>query len=403
MNKGTYFTGQPIFSQIINLIPRQKVVQFSKQYQTDRYYKKFRTYEHLIAMLYTIFSGCNSIREVVTGLMACEGKLNHLGINYTVRKSTLSDANCNRDEKVFGAIYNHLYCLYGADLSDSRKEKWFSKLFIFDSTTISLFQEILKSAGRSPMNGKRKGGIKAHTLIKADEDVPCLVKFTAAASHDSTFMKAVNLPAGSIVTFDKAYNDYNVFADWQKQSVIYVTRIRKNSVLKVLKNREVSDHQKQKGILKDSEIMLGHNHNDKITKVRARLIRYYDRNSQREFQFLTNDFKFAPATIAKIYKNRWQIESLFKRIKQNYPLRYFLGDNENAIKIQIWCALIADLLLKYIRKQVKKEWAFSNLASMVRLHLMNYIHLGKFLTNPERAIISARNTQIQLSLRLFQT
>lgn len=403
MNKGTYFTGQPIFSQIISLIPRSKIAQLSKEHKADRYYKKFKTYDHLVSMLYTIFNGCTSIREVVTGLMACEGKLNHLGLTYSVRKSTLSDANCNRDEKVFEAVYSLLYKLYSPDLPDSRKEKWFSKLFIFDSTTISLFQEILKNAGRNPMNGKRKGGIKAHTLIKADQDIPCLVKFTAASSHDSNFMKAIDLPAGSIVTFDKGYNDYNVFENWKKQSVIFVTRVRKNSIFKILKNREISDHQKHKGILRDCEIMLGHNHNKSITKVRARLIRYYDQKNQREFKFLTNDFKMAPATIATIYKHRWQIESLFKRIKQNYPLKYFLGDNENAIKIQIWCALIADLLLKYIRKQVKRKWAFSNLASMIRLHLMNYIHLIKFLANPERAIMAARIVSTQLSLRLFQT
>lgn len=403
MNKGTYFTGQPIFSQLINLIPKAQVLKLSKQHRTDRYYKKFKTYEHLISMLYTIFNGCTSIREVVTGLMACEGKLNHLGLNYSVRKSTLSDANCDRSEKVFEAIYQLLYHRYSLDLPDSQKEKWFSKLFIFDSTTISLFQEILKNAGRNPMNGKRKGGIKAHTLIKADHDIPCLIKFSAASAHDSPFMKAIDLPAGSIVTFDKGYNDYNVFAKWKKQSVVYVTRIRKSSVYKILKNRKVSRHQKQKGVLVDSEIILGHNHNKKITKTTARLISYYDKKNQRKFQFLTNDFKFAPATIAKIYKNRWQIESLFKRIKQNYPLRHFLGDNENAVKIQIWCALIADLLLKHIQKRSKRKWAFSNLASMVRLHLMNYIHLIRFLADPERAIILARKPPTQLSLELFQT
>ncbi len=403
MNKGTYFTGQPIFSQIINLIPRSKISQLSKEYQTDRYYKKFKTYDHLISMLYTIFNGCTSIREVVTGLMACEGKLLHLGLNYSVRKSTLSDANCKRNEKVFEQIYKVLYDKYALDLADSRKEKWFSKLFIFDSTTISLFQEILKSAGRNPMNGKRKGGIKAHTLIKADQDIPCLVQFTAAASHDNCFTKAVNLPAGSIVTFDKGYRDYKIFAQWQKQSVVYVTRIRKASVYEVIEQREVSDAQSKKGVLADSVIILGHNHHSQITKVKGRLIRYYDKKNKREFEFLTNDIKMAPATIAQIYKHRWQIESLFKRIKQNYPLRHFLGDNENAIKIQIWCALIADLLLKYIRKQVKRKWAFSNLASMVRLHLMNYIHLGRFLANPEKAIISSRKEYSQLSLRLFKT
>jgi hypothetical protein len=403
MNKGTYFTGQPIFSQIINLIPRSKIIRLSKEYQTDRYYKKFKTYDHLISMLYTIFNGCTSIREVVTGLMACERKLLHLGVSYSVRKSTLSDANCKRNEKVFEAIYKLLYNKYAIHLPDSQNRKWFSKLFIFDSTTISLFQEILKSSGRNPMNGKRKGGIKAHTLIKADQDVPCLVQFTAGASHDNAFIKAVNLPAGSIVTFDKGYRDYNIFSQWQKQSVVFVTRIRKGSAYEIIEQKEISDSQNKKGVMADEVIMLGHNHHNKITKVKARLIKFYDKKNQREFEFLTNDLKRAPATIAQIYKHRWQIESLFKRIKQNYPLKYFLGDNENAIKIQIWCALIADLLLKYIRKQVKRKWAFSNLASMVRLHLMNYIHLGRFLANPEKAIISSRKEYSQLSLRLFQT
>src|SRR5947208_1043285 len=122
MNKGTFFTGQPIFSQIINLIPKDKILRLSKHHQTDRYYKKFNTYEHLMSKLYTIFNGCTSIREVVTGLMACQGKLQHLGLNYSVRKSTLSDANCERSEKVFEAIYQLLYHLYSSDLPDSRKE-----------------------------------------------------------------------------------------------------------------------------------------------------------------------------------------------------------------------------------------------------------------------------------------
>ena len=145
--------------------------------------------------------------------------------------------------------------------------------------------------------------------------------------------------------------------------------------------------------MKDQLIMLGHDHHEKITKVKARVVTYFDRHSKRTFQFLTNNFRFAPATIAHIYKKRWQIESLFKRIKQNYPLKYFLGDNQNAIKIQIWCALIADLLLKYIRKQVKRKWAFANLTSMVRLHLMNYINLHQFLSDPEKAVRVRINTE----------
>lgn len=402
MHKNTFFTGQPVFSQIINLIPRSKVQQLSVNYQTDRYYKKFKTYDHLITLLYSILNNCSSLREVVTGLLACENKLLHLGVNYSVRRSTLSEANLNRDEKVFEAIYKVLYSKYGKDLADSRKEKWYSKLYIFDSTTVSLFQEILKNAGRSPMNGKRKGGIKAHTLIKADEDVASLVQFTSAAAHDTPFMKAVKLPSGSIVTFDKGYVDYNVFADWKNEKVSFVTRLRKSSVYEIKSLNIVSEAQQKKGVINDQIIELGHNHHKKIRKVDARLVTFYDKNNDRAFQFLTNNFTFAPATIAEIYKRRWQIESLFKRIKQNYPLKYFLGENENAIKIQIWCVLIADLLLKYIQKSITRKWAFSNLASMIRLHLMNYIHLGRFLQNPEKALIKT-NRNRQLGLQLFPT
>ena len=402
MSKNTFFTGQPIFSQIINLLPRPKIQQLAHDHQSDRYYKKFKTYDHLISMLYCIFNDCSSIREVVTGLLACENKLKHLGVNYSVRRSTLSEANSNRDSKVFESVYRLLYDLYSDFLPDSRKQKWFSRLYIFDSTTISLFQEILKNAGRSPVSGKRKGGIKAHTLIKADQDIPCLVEFTAAAAHDAPFMHSVKLPAGSIVTFDKGYIDYSVFAQWTRENITFVSRIKSSASYEILFDQPISEHQLSIGVLEDKVIILGHQHHDKVTRLKARLIKYYDKEQDRVFEFVTNNIGFAPATIADIYKRRWQIESLFKRIKQNYPLQYFLGDSENAIKIQIWCALIADLLLKYIQKTVKRKWAFSNLASMIRLHLMTYIHLRNFLENPEKAILKTQ-TEYPKTLSLFPT
>ena len=353
-------------------------------------------------MLYAILSKCSSIREVTTGLMACDTKLSHLGVQYFPRKSTLSDANCRRDSQVFEKIYTLLYKQYGQSLPDSRKRDWRSKLYIFDSTTISLFQEILKNAGCSPMNGKRKGGVKAHMLIKADEDVPCLMRITAAVAHDSPFMKFVDLPEGSIVTFDKGYNDYKQYAKWSEQKVSFVTRLNNASIYEVTHREELSESQVKRGVLSDQHIILGHSHHKKITKVRARLITYHDRKSDRTFQFLTNNFRFAPTTIAQVYRKRWQIETLFKRVKQNYPLKYFLGDNENAIRIQIWCALIADLLLKLVRNQVKRKWAFANLSSMVRLHLMNYIHLFQFLENPEK-VLSSRLKQHMQTHNLFPT
>lgn len=404
MNKSNHFSGQPILGQILNLIPLSIIKEGSRKYNTDKYYKKFMTQDHLVTMLYSILSKCNSIREVVTGIMACDKKIYHLGIDYFPRRSTLSEANCNRDSAVFEYIYTKLYEMYGPSLADSRTKKWESKLYIFDSTTISLFQEILKNAGRSPMNGKRKGGIKAHTLIRAQEDVPCLVQFTSAAAHDTPFMHQVNLSKGSIAVFDKGFNDYSVYQKWTEESITFVTRMRTSAVYEQIQQLDVSANQLSKGVLNDQQIVLGHNHNTKSIKVNARLITYIDKETQKEFQFITNNFTLAPATIADIYKRRWQIESLFRRIKQNYPLRNFLGDNENAIKIQIWSALIADLLLKYVSKQIKtKKWAFANLVSMVRLHLMNYINLYNFLKNPEGAMNKLIEHKKENELSLFYT
>lgn len=401
MSKSTFFTGQPVFNQIIRLFSVNQINRLSREFCADRYCKKFKTYDHLVVMLYTIFNRCTSIREVVTGLLACHNKLQHLGIQHSVRKSTLSDANRRRDYRVFEAIYNCLHKTYATSLPDSRSRKWINRLYIMDSTTISLFQEILKNAGPSPMNGKRKGGIKAHTLIKADQDVPHLVRLTAGATNDTVFMKQIDLPAGSILTFDRGYNDYKRLEYWTSKGISWVTRLRALSAVKVVSENVISEHQSRNGILKDLNVIMGHPHK-RITKVNARLITYNDTKQQRTFQFLTNNTKLSALTIADIYRHRWQIEVLFKRIKQNYPLKNFLGDNENAIKIQIWCALIADLLLKIIQKQINRVWSFANLSSMVRLHLMTYIHLWHFLDKPEKMLLIAPPKQQQAPL-LFLT
>jgi len=403
MNKSKHFTGQPIFSQIINLIPKNELTRLSRLHQSDRYCKKFKTYEHLVTMLYAIMSKCTSIREVTTGLLACERKLNHLGMSYYPRKSTLSDANGRRDAIVFEQLYGALYKKYGKSLPDSRSKNWLSKLYIFDATTISLFSEILKCAGRSPMNGKRKGGIKAHTLMKADEDVPCLVRFTAASASDAPFMKKISLPKGSIAVFDKGYVDYTQYDIWGKQGVSFVTRLRNSASYQVLKEKTISENHSRAGILSDQIIWLGHQVHDGVTRLRARRVAFRDPKTGKELEFLTNNMRLSATTVAAIYKQRWQIELLFKRLKQNYPLQYFLGDNPNAIKIQIWCALIVDLLLKYIRKQAKRNWSFSNLTGMVRLHLMTYINLVQFLNNPEKSLQLNLSNEDSNSYNLFPT
>jgi hypothetical protein len=282
-----------------------------------------------------------------------------------------------------------LYSRFRKLLSDSQPRKVSQKLFIIDSTTITLFQEILKAAGRPSISGKRKGGIKAHTLMKADEDVPQLIRFSPGAANDISFMKNVSVPKGSILVFDRGYRDYTHLDRWSNEGVTWVTRLRGKAVVEELFEKSISSYHQNQGVISDKVVCLGNHVTDSLTKVQARLIKYFDKENDRTFEFITNNFDYSPVTIAQLYKKRWQIEILFKRIKQTYPLRNFLGDNENAIKIQIWCALIADLLLKVIHSRVKRSWSFANLASMVRLHLMTYINIYKFLDKPEKSLLQA--------------
>lgn len=399
MNKSNFFTGQPIFSQLLKFIPRDTFLSIVSNNKADHYCKRFNTYEHLVTILYAIFNNCNSLREVTTGMLASEHRLGHLGIRYFPRRSTLSDANNRRNADVFGEIYDSLYKRYAQFLSDSRTKSKASKLYIFDSTTISLFQEVLRTGGKNPASGKRKGGIKVHTLIRSDQDVPRMIRFSSAAANDSPFLKEISLPKGSVIVFDRGYYDFTTLNRFTDDKITWVTRKRKLFAYDVIQN--LPSTEKDKGFLKDQHVLLGHRSS---VRVKARFIRFIDPVSKEKYEFLTNNFKMKASTVASLYRKRWQIELLFKRMKQNYPLKYFLGDSENAIKIQIWCSLIADLLLKIIKKAAASNWSFSNLASMVRLHLMTYIDLFGFLKSPEKSLlklISIRHTtpQNQLSFK----
>jgi hypothetical protein len=358
MNKGTFFTGQPIFNQVLNFIPRSLVRRIARELNADRYYKAFKTYDHLVTMLYSIFNHCTSLREITTGLLAWDHRIHHLGIDAHPRRSTLSDANANRSQEVFGQIYMKLLDRYRSILPDSRKRSRKNNLYIFDSTSITLFQEILKASGKSYNDGRRKGGIKVHTLLKTDLDAPTMIRYSAAADSDSKYLKEVSLPKGSVIVFDKGYRNYSQYNRLTDQGVTWITRQYDCSVYKIKNKAEVNEYQKKQGVKTDWLIELGHDHDRDAIKVSARLIKYRDPISKKLFQFITNNEELAPLTIANYYRQRWQIETFFKRIKGNYPLQYFLGNNENAIKIQIWCSLIADLLLRVISMGPLPKWHF---------------------------------------------
>lgn len=395
MNKSTHFSGHPIIKQLLNLIPGHIINRTVKTFDSDRYYKTCKTQEHLVSMLYASISGVSSLRELSTVMLACEGKLSHLGLTNFPKRSTLSDANTNRSCEVFASIYYALLDKYARFLSDSSSLRLPVKhLKIVDSTTISLFSDILKGVGRNPINGKKKGGIKMHTVINAMEDVPCLVRFSNAATHDHTFLKELELKKGSFVVFDKAYNDYRQYFEWINQDIYFVTRQKGNAVYKSLKEFNLEDATSD-NVLKDEVISV----QKKGLEITLRRIAYWDEKNQRVYEFISNNFLLSPEKICDIYKHRWQIETMFKRLKQNFPLKYFLGDSPNAIEIQIWCGLIVQLLMLVVQKRIKKTWAYSNMISMVRLHLMSYINLFSFLENPTQKwdYLTTKPPDIQLS------
>ena len=317
-------------------------------------------------------------------MLGLSGKTKHFQLDHIPRRSTLSDANQLRTSDVFGDVYNQLLLRYGHHISDSRiKDVIKKQIEIFDSSTISLFQDILKCVGRKPQSGKRKGGIKVHTVMNVDEAVPKMVWFSPATTHDHVLLSKLKMDPNTIYVFDKGYNDYKAFQKFCNHQTGFVTRIKDNAVFESVEKQPIEEYI-HSGVKEDEIITLTVKDDNGQAKLKLRKIRFYDRELKREFEFLTNLFEMRADLVAAIYKLRWQIELLFKQLKQNFPLKYFVGDNENAIKIQIYCALIANLLMTVIQKSLKRSWAFSNLVSFCKIHLFNYIHLINFLENPDR-------------------
>ena len=389
MGKSTHFIGQPLYSQVINLLDKAKILQISREHGGEHYTKRFTVWVHLVVMLYAVIKRFDSLREITTSLLADTNKLAHIGITFKIGRSTLADANKRRSESIFEAIYRELYARYKGELiSDSRSRKqpkWMDRLQIIDSTTITLFSNLIfKGVGRHPKIGKKKGGIKVHTVIQANEGVPSDIKFTSAATNDSFMLKPSTLNKGDIMAMDRAYIDYEKFEELTQRGVIYVTKMKKS--LKYTINRDVMC-QTADGLM---EVRLQHvtfykqlKGGDTI-KHYARIVTYVDIKKRKLVSLLTNDRDSDPNEIIAIYRQRWEIELLFKQIKQNFPLKYFYGESANAIKIQIWVTLIANLLLMVMQRRLKRRWSFSGLATMMRIALMYYVNFYSLFNNPEK-------------------
>lgn len=386
MGKSSNFFGQPIYGQLIKSLDREKIIEKSRKHGGEKYVKSFDGYTHLLTMLYAVIQRFDSLREIETSMTAEVRKLHHVGIDTVPKRSTLSDANARRSEKFFEEVYRDLYDenrdILSSDSRRSGNEEWMKRLRIIDSTTVSLFSNtIFKGVGRHPKTGKKKGGIKVHAVICANEGVPCDVQFTSAATNDSFMLAPSHYSHNEIAAMDRAYINYAKFEELTDRGVVYVTKMKKNLNYEVLVD---CMHQNPQGFMEYREQVVVFRKGD-INHI-ARIITYVDIKKGRQpklISLLTNDFDMPLETIVAIYRRRWQIESLFKQIKQNFPLRYFYGESANAIKIQIWVTLIANLLLSVLQSTLQRHWSFSGLATMVRIVLMYYLHLEKFLNQPD--------------------
>jgi hypothetical protein len=383
MGKSNNFFGQPIFSQMVGLLDKDKVDSLAKEAGSDHYCKKFSTFQHLITMVYGVTSGCDSLREMISGIVSYGDKITHCKFDYSPKKSTVSDANRKRGHNVFENIYYDLVKHYLPDLSDSRKQVVIDKkAFSIDSTTFSLFQPIFECVGRNPANGKRKGGIKSHQKLDLQAGIPVKVHHSHAREHDSLFIQDEDVVhKNEIAVFDKAYNNYGLFDKWNRQGVYFVTRLKNNAKERFVEEKDLLGDTPDE-VLRDAEIALPYkDEKGKEKEAKLRLVSYYDPKKGKAFYFLTNLFDERPEQIALLYKKRWQVELLFKKIKQNFPLQYFYGENQNAIQIQLWCTLIALLLITIMKKKLTKRWGFSSLISLLQKHLFTYAKFTDFFNN----------------------
>ncbi len=403
--------GQPIFKQIVNLIEGINLTGLIKKHNSDHYYKAFKSRTHLITMLFGILSRCDSMTEICEGLRAMGGKLNHLGLDQSPAKSTACDGLRNRDSKFFEDVYFSLVRHYKSFLSDSRTfGLTFTEVLLIDSTTIRLFSDLLKGVGRNPKgDGKKKGGLKVHMLIDAVQSVGRFIKITEAKVHDKNFLKELNLISHSMVVFDRAYNYYHQFALWTQKNVFFVTRLKKNAVYKVIEVLQEHDKEKNKAmVLREEVIELEYfpeteqgKRQMKIKKtLHLKKVCYQDEQG-RYFEFISNSMESSAEEIAFLYKKRWGIELLFKKMKQNFQLHFFYGENETAIRTQVWCTLISQLLMTVVQKIANTKKAFSVVASLVRIHLISLLDVYELLRSTKREYIKTRdNPRLMGQLKL---
>lgn len=365
-----------LFTQVLSLVDRGQFGQAVRQWDAERAAKGFRCWDQFVAMVFCQLAGADSLREISGGLSTALGKLAHLGLKEAPSRSTLSYANQHRPWQLFETVFDQL--LQRADALAAQQKRRFrfkNPLFSIDSSTMDVCLSLFDWAHFR----RKKGAVKLHLLLNHQGCLPSWALITHGKIHDVKVAQMLEFEPGTIVVMDRGYVDYSLFDRWTQSGVWFVTRAKKNMQYRVVKNREIPGIG---NILKDQEIVVTGYRSRQKCPHRLRRIEVWDPVKKRVLGLLTNQMDFAASTIGRVYKDRWQIELFFKAIKQNLKIKTFVGTSENAVKIQIWTALLCMLLLKILQMRSRFGWSLSNLAAMLRFNLLTYRDLWSWLDEP---------------------
>jgi hypothetical protein len=327
-------------------------------------------------MLFCQFAQCKSLREISDGLAVTLGKLNHLAMKSAPAKSTLAYANSHRPWEVYQKLFYSILA-HAKAVAPGKKHKFTfkNKLLSMDASLIDLCLGLFPWAEYK----QTKGAVKLHLMLDHDGYFPLFADVTAAHTNELKIAQMVDVPKGSIITIDRGYIDYGLFAKWTAQGVFFVTRLKKKSLIEVVEERPVDT---DSGVLADCLIRLTGYRVKKKHPGLLRLVVVWDERNQRNTAFITNQFDFAASTIADIYRDRWEIELFFKVLKQHLKIKTFVGTSSNALKIQIWTALITMLLIRLMQFKSKCQLPLCRLVALLRLNLFTYRDLWRWLENP---------------------
>ena len=363
-----------IFSQLLKLFPRAEFEQAVRQHRGERHARGFTCWEQFVAMLFCQLGRAQSLREICGGLAASQGKLRHLGLSAAPPRSTLAYANRQRPWQIYETVFQQLLAkCRGA--APGHKFRFKNKLLSLDASVIDLCASLFDWA----QFRRTKGAVKLHLVLDHDGYLPSFCVVTDGKTPDLSPARQMLFDPGTIVVFDRGYNDYDWFAELSERGVFFVTRLKRGADYEVLEQRPLP--RRPAGVRRD-EVIFFPSLAASGSEVVFRRIEYYDAEQQRTLVFLTNHLELAAATIAAIYQDRWQIELFFKALKQNLRVKTFVGTSANALKIQIWTALIAILLLRYLKLRARWGWSLSNLVALLRQQLFVHRELFAWLDEP---------------------